>query len=60
MKKQIQLPGVSARPTKADMKALIAHRLEGYELRQAARRARRVGAKKPGAAVQLDLKVTGD
>jgi hypothetical protein len=39
--KQLVLPGIRMEPTKSDIKALIAHRLVGFELRQAVRRKKR-------------------
>jgi hypothetical protein len=41
MAQQMTLPGVIRPQTKADMKAEIAYKLHGLELRQAARKAKR-------------------
>jgi hypothetical protein len=46
--KQLDLPHVPFKGNKADMRAVIAHRLNGLEYRLAASRARRAKRRKPG------------
>jgi hypothetical protein len=49
MAKQPHLPGIPARTTAADIKALVAARLVGFELRQEERARRRAERPRPAA-----------
>ncbi len=47
MAKQLWIPEVPKRPSKADMKALVKAKLEGLEFRQAERRRRKTAKAAP-------------